>query len=315
MAFQRVAILSIGEMGYHWARLLSSRGVEVLTYLRGRSEATHKRAEGAGVRVLPSMKQLVSEADLIVSIVIPSAAPRVAASVAKTLGKTPKQGVLFVDANAISPITAEQIDRTFKPAGVSFVDGCIIGSATRLEDRAIVYVSGPEAETIKGLEAFGLRVEVLGPSIGQASAFKILYAGLTKGLQSLLVELLLGAQKYGLLEELIQRYNKSHPGLVDGVGHSIAGLTVHGARRAEEMVELTKTMRAKGLQPIMAPAARRVLAGIGRLRLGEGASRERAESLREALDLFLRHGLLQTSRSSIEKRRAESFELNPQRGD
>src|SRR5918999_594651 len=196
MAFQRIAILSIGEMGYHWAKLLSKHSVEVLTYLKGRSEVTEKRAENAGVRALPSMKRLIEEADLIVSIVIPSAAPRVAASVAKAAAKSSKQGVLFLDANAISPITATHIESILKPVGVSFIDGCIIGSATRLEQRATIYVSGPDAEKIKELEFFGLKIEVLGPSIAQASAFKILYAGLTKGLQSLVVELLLGAQKY-----------------------------------------------------------------------------------------------------------------------
>ena len=314
MSFQRIAILSIGEMGYQWARLLSSRGVEVLSYLKGRSEATHRRAAEAGVKVLPSMKQLVAEADLIVSIVVPFAAPRVAASLAKTLLKTPKQGVLFLDANAISPITAELIDRVLKPVGVSFVDGCIIGGATKLEERAVIYVSGPEAEKIKGLEAFGLHVEVLGSNIGQASAFKILYAGLSKGLQGLFVELLLGAQKYGLLEEMIQRYNKSHPGLVDGVGHSIAALTVHGARRAEEMVELTKTLRAKGLQPIMAPATRRVLASIGALNLGKISGGETGESLREVLDVLLENGLLQDVNGKRTVKETESLELEQQRG-
>jgi len=44
MAFQRIGILSIGEMGYHWARILTSRGVEVLTYAKDRSETTRKRA-------------------------------------------------------------------------------------------------------------------------------------------------------------------------------------------------------------------------------------------------------------------------------
>ena len=32
MGFQKIGILSIGEMGFHWAKLLKSRGVEVLTY-------------------------------------------------------------------------------------------------------------------------------------------------------------------------------------------------------------------------------------------------------------------------------------------
>ncbi|TAJ85415.1 6-phosphogluconate dehydrogenase, partial [bacterium] len=87
MAFQRIGILSIGEMGYHWARLLASHGVEVLTYSKGRSEVTSKRAENAGARSVPSLARLVSESDLVVSVVVPSAAKRVAAKVAKALIK------------------------------------------------------------------------------------------------------------------------------------------------------------------------------------------------------------------------------------
>src|SRR5881296_2474037 len=68
MAFQRIAILSIGEMGYHWARILTSRGIEVLTYAKDRSETTRKRAETIGVKCLPSMNRLVRDADLIVSM-------------------------------------------------------------------------------------------------------------------------------------------------------------------------------------------------------------------------------------------------------
>ncbi|HWP57905.1 MAG TPA: DUF1932 domain-containing protein [Candidatus Acidoferrales bacterium] len=313
MAFERVAILSIGEMGYHWARLLSSRGVEVLSYLGGRSEATQRRAAAAGVRQVKSMAQLVAEADLVVSIVVPFAALRVASSVAKALLKTPKPGLLFLDANAISPITAARIERVLEHAGASFVDGAIIGSASRLEEKAVVYVSGPQAERIKALGACGLKIEVLGREIGQASAFKILYAGLSKGLQGLFVELLLGARKYGLLDELIARYHKSYPGLLDGVAHSIAALTVHGARRAEEMVELAKTMRAKGLQPVMAPATRRVLAAIGALELGR-LSGERAGSLPELLDVLLDNGLLQMTGGKRKAASTEDFSFAQQRG-
>ena len=57
---KRVGILSIGEMGYHWARLLSGHGIEVLTYAKGRSEITQKRAANAGVRLVPSGKRISS---------------------------------------------------------------------------------------------------------------------------------------------------------------------------------------------------------------------------------------------------------------
>src|ERR671924_1591869 len=96
MAFQRIGILSIGEMGYHWARILTSRGVEVLTYAKDRSEATRKRAENVGVKCMPSMTSLVRDADLIVSIVVPFAAKRVANKVAKAVKSSGREGLLYL---------------------------------------------------------------------------------------------------------------------------------------------------------------------------------------------------------------------------
>ena len=109
MGFQRIGILSIGEMGYHWAKILTGRGVEVLTYAKDRSETTRKRAENVGVKCVPSMATLVKDADLIVSIVVPSAAKRVATKVAKAVIKSGRRDLLYLDANAISPMTADEI--------------------------------------------------------------------------------------------------------------------------------------------------------------------------------------------------------------
>src|SRR5574341_2131536 len=107
MDFQKIGLLSIGEMGFHWARLLKSHGVEVLTYDKDRGEVSRKRGENAGVKSLPSMSRLVDDAELIVSIVVPSAAKRVAAKVGKAVAKTGRKDLLFLDANAISPMTAD----------------------------------------------------------------------------------------------------------------------------------------------------------------------------------------------------------------
>jgi len=60
MALDKIGIMSIGEMGFHWAKLLKSHGVEVLTYDRNRGEVSRKRAENAGVKSLDSMNELCS---------------------------------------------------------------------------------------------------------------------------------------------------------------------------------------------------------------------------------------------------------------
>ena len=294
MSLKKIGILSIGEMGFHWAKLLKSHGVEVFTYDRDRAEVSRKRAQNAGVVSLPSLPELVHDADLVVSIVVPSAAKKVAESVAAAAREAGRSGVLFLDANAISPMTAEEIAAVVAPAGVNFIDGCIIGSAAKMGKGTIVYVSGPEAEKLRALEAFAIPIKVLGSHTSQASAFKIVYAGLTKGLQGLFCELFMGARRFGLLEELRAQWEESFPGLIDKVATSIVGLRIHAGRRAEEMDELKRTFEHHGLKSIMAPAVQEVLQSIAALqtdRASESGARE--GNLQETLELFYGQGLLQ----------------------
>jgi len=293
VTFKKIGIMSIGEMGFHWAKLLKSQGVEVLTYDKDRGEVSRKRGENAGAKSLASMAELVKEAELIVSIVVPSAATRVAAKVAEAAAETARKELLFLDANAISPMTADEIARTLEPARVHFIDGCIIGSAAKMGKGTIVYVSGPDAARMKALEPLQIPIKVLGSNTNQASAFKVVYAGLTKGLQGLFCELLMGARRFGLLDELRAQYEESFPGLLDKVAPSIIGLRIHAGRRAEEMDELKRTFNHHGLESFMAPAAQKVLEAIAALETGRAsADGARQGDLTETLELFFQKGLL-----------------------
>jgi 3-hydroxyisobutyrate dehydrogenase-like beta-hydroxyacid dehydrogenase len=294
MGFKRIGIMSIGEMGFHWAKLLKSHGVDILTYNKDRGETSRKRAENAGVKSLASMAELVNDAELIVSIVIPSAAKRVAENVGAAAAQSGRKNLLFLDANAISPMTADDISAILSPAGVSFIDGCIIGSASRIGKGTIVYVSGGDAGRVMDLQLFGIPIRVLGPNTSQASAFKVVYAGLTKGLQGLFCELLMGAQRFGLLKEIRAQYEESFPGLLDKVSSSIVGLRIHAARRAEEMDELKRTFAHYGMTALMAPAVEQVLEAIAALDLGrESATGAREGDLMSTLEIFYKAGLLQ----------------------
>ena len=293
MAFRTVGILSIGEMGFHWAKLLKSHNVEVLTYDKDRGEVSRQRGQNAGVKATGSMAELVQNSELIVSIVVPSAAKRVAEAVAVAVRESGRKELLFLDANAISPMTADDITAVLAPAGVQFVDGCIIGSAARMGKGTIVYVSGPQASRLTALEQFNIPTKVLGANTNQASAFKVVYAGLTKGLQGLFCELFMGARRFGLLKEITAQYEESFPGLIDKVSSSIVGLRIHAGRRAEEMEELKRTFQHHGLDSFMAPAAQKVLEAIAALDTGKAsASGARQGDLQETLELFYEKGLL-----------------------
>lgn len=293
MGFQKIGIMSIGEMGFHWAKLLKSHGVAVLTYDKDRGAVSRERAVNAGVTSVASMAELVREAELIVSIVVPFAANGVATKVAQAVAETGRKDLLFLDANAISPMTADEIAKTLVPAGVNFVDGCIIGGASKMGKGTIVYVSGPEAARMQALESFDIPIKILGPDTNQASAFKVVYAGLTKGLQGLFCELLMGARQFGLLNEIRAQYEDSFPGLLDKVAPSIIGLRIHAGRRAEEMDELKRTFNHHGMQSFMAPASQKVLEAIAALDTGRASDDgARQGDLSETLELFYQKGLL-----------------------
>jgi 3-hydroxyisobutyrate dehydrogenase-like beta-hydroxyacid dehydrogenase len=299
VTFKKIGIMSIGEMGFHWAKLLKSHGVEVLTYDKDRGEVSRKRAANAGVKSVTSMAELVQAAELIVSIVVPFAAKRVAENVAAAAKDTRRNDLLFLDANAISPMTADEIATILAPAGVEFVDGCIIGSAAKMGQGTVVYVSGPKASILQALEPFNIPIKVLGPRTSQASAFKVVYAGLTKGLQALFCELFMGAQRFGLLNELTAQYEQSFPGLINKVSSSIVGLRIHAGRRAEEMDELKRTFNYHGMSSFMAPAAQKVLEAIAALETGKAsASGAREGDLQATLELFYQQGLLRLDSES-----------------
>jgi 3-hydroxyisobutyrate dehydrogenase-like beta-hydroxyacid dehydrogenase len=296
MSFERIGILSIGEMGYHWARVLGAHGVKVYSFLEGRSAATRERARSMGVELAPSLDNLVSRVDLIVSIVVPSAAKEVAEGVARALAKSGRTGLLYMDANAVSPMTAETLGRTLTQAQAHYVDGCIIGGAAKLDRGTVVYVSGPEAIRLSALNDSGLRVKVLGPSATQASAFKIIHAGLSKGLAGLFIELLVGANALGLLRETLEDYDENHPGLLQKITGSITSLPVHAKRRSEEMIELRETFAHYGIDPLVVPSVEKILCSIADLNIGE--PRARGENLVDTIKLFSERGLLRAEISA-----------------
>src|SRR5581483_10226566 len=179
-----VAVLSPGEMGTQVAlRLRELAGHRVVTCLAGRSERTRHGAEQAGVEVLASLDDTVREAELVVSLVTPHGAPAVARDVAEAIKRTGATSTL-VDGNAIGPSTAASIAETIEGAGGTVVDGAIIGSAMNL-GRATFCLCGPRAREVAAIIEPAVKTEILGDGQSQASGFKILYAGLTKGLSAL----------------------------------------------------------------------------------------------------------------------------------
>jgi 3-hydroxyisobutyrate dehydrogenase-like beta-hydroxyacid dehydrogenase len=248
------------------AQVLIQNGLKVVTCLEGRSERTQQLAEKAGALSLPTIQDVVAATDLIISVVPPEAALALASTVANAFEKA-DSFPLFADANAISPMTSVGIGETISAAGGRYVDVSIIGPASKVGKSSTFCISGQYASDFAQLEDFGLRVRVLGEKEGQASAFKVLYAGFTKGLCSLMVELLLTARSNGILDQIIEQYRSDYPETTAFVEWFLPSFPFRAARRAQEMEELKLTIEKAGIKPFIAPGSEGLLRSIGNLNL------------------------------------------------
>lgn len=300
MTWQNVGVLSPGEMGAAVAAELRAHGLRVLTCLDGRSARTRQRSEAAGLGVVSTLAELVPAVDAVLSIVPTLSAPAVGAGIAQAMGQAGKS-IVFVEANAISPMTSSAIEQAITRAGGRYIDGCIIGGPADVGRSTMFYLSGPEAEVAAAaLRAGGMRVEVLGEQVGQASAFKMAYAGFTKGTTALLLELTLMAHKWGCLDAILAKYASSHPEALRMFTTHLTTWPEYAAIRAEEMIEIAAMAAAAGLTPVMAPGAEQVIAALAMLSWNPTDARDRAAlerqlPLQELIALLAEKGLLRAA--------------------
>ncbi len=247
MSIETVAILSPGDMGHAVGRALSAHGLRIVTCLEGRSERTRGLSEAAGFVNLPSLKSLVSEADLILSIMPPSAAVAAARSVAAAIGATGSKPY-YADCNAVSPATARAIEALFSDCGASFVDAGIIGPPPgKGAQPTRFYVSGPQAEVIDAIDGAGISVRQMGPEIGRASAIKMCYAAVTKGSWTLFTAALTTAEVMGLTDLYLAELESSRPHVAAEMRRMVPRLPVDAGRWIGEMEEIAATLGDAGL--------------------------------------------------------------------
>ena len=269
MSFGTIGLLGIGEMGSDIARTLVAH-TQVVSTLEGRSERTRARAESAGVTDVGSMDELVRQSDLVLSVLASDTAPIVAAEVAEASRRVGVR-TLFGEFNAISPSTVQAIE--VENADImDVVDGGIVGGPGNLGGTSF-YLSGPRAEEVASLREYGINTVPLGDVVGMASGAKLCHAGMTKGLSTLALDILLAAEALGVANTVIAQFTRSMSGVLQFVDRFVPGNPKRAYRRAEEMPEVAKMMDALGFDGSIHRAAYERMRWLGSLGLDtDGAS-------------------------------------------
>jgi 3-hydroxyisobutyrate dehydrogenase-like beta-hydroxyacid dehydrogenase len=232
-----VGVLHPGEMGAALAAAARDVGAEVGWAGSGRSQTTRARADALQLRRADSMAELAARSELIVSICPPEAAVAVAAGVAAT-----GFSGIYLDANAVSPATAERVRAIVEAAGAAYVDGGVIGGP----DEPHLYLSGDRATEVAAAFGEPARTTVLssgGPMA--ASALKMVYAGWSKGSNALMLAVAAAARRLEVEEALRAEWASSQPGLIGRL--AAVGTASKAWRWVGEMDEIAASLDGTGL--------------------------------------------------------------------
>jgi 3-hydroxyisobutyrate dehydrogenase-like beta-hydroxyacid dehydrogenase len=238
-----IALLHPGNMGSTIGACAAASGARVLWASAQRSAASRKRAEQAGLVDAGDLTTAVRQSDIVLSVCPPEFATEIAVSVAAQHF----QGI-YVDANAVSRTTAEEIAKIVTQAGASFVDGGIIGSPVKKAGTTRMYLSGENAAEIADLfSASMLDARSIGAVAGEASALKVVYAAWTKGTDALILAIRALAAHEGVDHALLEEWKISQPALENKCLRAAAVAAPKMWRYVGEMREIAEAFEAAGL--------------------------------------------------------------------
>src|SRR5579862_6385906 len=276
-----VAVIAPGMMGAAVGKRLVDNGVKVLTSLKGRSAETATRAKAAGMAAAGDEE--IAASDFILSILPPGDALSLAQRFAPAL-KASNSKPVYVDCNAINPVTVNRVAAAIAPTDCPFVDAGIVGSPPKPGDAGPrFYASGPAAPRFASLRQYGLDIRVLDGALSAASALKMSYAGITKGTQAIGAAMMLTAAREGSADALFDELQASQKEMFLWFKRALASMPPKAYRWVAEMHEIASFVGDD-------PAARDLYEGAAHFYERIAADFENDKKDVTALSAFLQKG-------------------------
>ncbi len=246
-----IGFVGFGEAGATIARGLRSAGADrIFAY-----DIAPKASDVA--TMVGSPEALAAASDIIFSAVTSSSALEAARQNAPFLSGRHT----YADINSVSPALKQEIDRVVSATGASFVEVAVMAPVPPYGHKVPMLLGGAGAKTFKeAMAPLGMRMEVLdGAKVGSAAAVKMCRSIVVKGIEALLFECVMAATRFGADDLVFASLKETWPGidwkrLAD---YTSGRVVVHGERRAREMEEVAETLKAIGIDPIMAEATAR----------------------------------------------------------
>lgn len=251
----------MGEVGSTFSREMKSRGAEVYYF------DVVDKDPWEGIVSLP-LKDLIHTCDFILSTV----ATHVAVEVAEKAAPHLNSDKTYADMNSTSASVKRRIAQIIEPSRASFIEGAILSAVGETGSKASILVSGEKGEEFsRSMNDLGLiNLKYFSPRIGDASQVKMIRSVFSKGVECLLLEMLIAGRRAGVaeylwkdivdfmtknsFEKVAENWIKTHPLACE--------------RRYHEMVQVFETLQEIDVIPTMTRGTRDFLQRSREMKLG-----------------------------------------------
>lgn len=232
----KVAILGLGEAGRRYAQDFIDAGVRVAGF------DLRPVAPVPGVEVTASVRDAITEADLVISVTTAAGSVEAASTAREHL----RPDAVYADLNAASPDHKLLVAKTL---GIGpFADVAVLAPVARQGVRTPVLVAGPgAARYVELMTRFGGEMEIVPGEPGAASSRKLLRSIFMKSLATTVLEALAAGRAAGCEEwvrgQMAGELGDTGDALLERL---VTGTYQHSRRRLHEMTDTREYLKELG---------------------------------------------------------------------
>lgn len=246
-----VGIIGFGEVGQIFAKGLLERKQQVFVYdilLEKNRDLIIDKITGLGANAVDHLGQLGEQCNIIFSLVNSTASEAVATDIAKCISK----GTIYLDLTTSTPQVKLRSEKLIASKGGLYVDGAIMGIVASDQYRVPLLVAAQNPDNIKQMmDVLGLNCEIIASPTGAAAGIKLIRSIYMKGLEALILEAMITAEKYGVTDNVLETISTTMNSTeFEKLAKTLISTHVlHHQRRSKEVIETLKIIKEANLTP------------------------------------------------------------------
>ncbi|MDY0235692.1 MAG: DUF1932 domain-containing protein [Gudongella sp.] len=285
----KLGFIGFGEAAFEMARGLKKEGLEDIVAFDimhdnpNFGDLIKERANLAKIELVFSAKEVVDNSQVVI-VAVPGSK---ALDTAKYLYDSLNDDIIYVDVSASTVKVKKQVCELIKDKTTRFVDAAMLGPLPLHQHKVPIAASGTGTdEFMEFMLPYGMKIEKVSEIEGDGTAIKLIRSIFTKGLSSLLLEIVQISSKAGVTDRVIESISSS----VDEVSFEytinrlLTSGAIHAERRAHELTGSIEMMDEYAVDPIMSIAAKEKLEWFADKNLNEKFKGETPKSFKDFVE-------------------------------